>query len=1332
MPTHADDQKWNDLAASIGVSLDNDADAEERVQAGHERSLQNMVVDQDKLDPAAQQMIDAYRAKQGHQNVDDTGWIAKTLDIPAQAVNGFVDAAAAMKDLTFDIAQAGATTLYVDGLGIATPDQVKAETDKLRNKTSANNIADSVAPGMRGNVDLAQPFGAPKSAAGAVTESLSQFLAPFAAIGKIKYLQALGKAAPIAQGMLADFVAFDEHEKRLSNVIKENGWGNAVTDYLAADPKDTWAEGRFKNVLEGAGLGGLTDAVFKGVKYIRDGKAAKAMVASMREKAGPLAQQIRTAGTEVANIKTYIGDTLAGKKVEAPVPQAPAAAAKTPASSLDNYLNVTQLIEGTAKNPTSSAVGPFQFTKGTWLEEARLADPALKDVPDAQVLAMRTDPAQAEFVRKVGGSFTQRNVDYLAKNGIANPSERDMYLAHFLGKDDAAKLLKADDAAPVKGLVEDASIAANKKILAGKTVGQVKQWAQATWDKRAAQVGASKAPAGAETIVLDGFRPNKEQMDLATQNRLAAANGTTVDDLNAGNVFKRIRDAGVQDQLNRVTQLEEEQFGKTSTAVQDYLKRADAGDGNAADEFWRNEGAAFLEVAGHARDAFQDVARAQGFRGNNAAVVSTNQILERLSRANGQSKEDLMRAFAAISRPEQMESLLQQAGKKSTMDITRDAVHEWYINAILSSPKTQLVDTAGTLLWTPWLALEKIPAGVAGKIRTAWFGGVADRVHADEALVMLKSYMGSVADGFSYVANALRKGDLGVIRDGLNDVRLDTSTRFDDNVGKRAISAENFGVERDSGFGRFVDWAGSAINAPASFMRAKDDVAKAVLYRAEVRALAHRKALTEGLSGKAYEARVNQLMSVPLEKADLKGQTLAGNKLSQIATGLAKGDDTALFGAAIEDQAKQYAREGTFTNELGTVGSMMQELINKIPGGRVVVPFIKTPTQIMVQFLNRTPLAPVLFKKVRDDLAAGGARADMVMGRMAAGSSLMGLGWYLASAGMITGEGPKNPAEREALMRTGWRPRSIKVGDKYIEYGRLDPLASFLSMPANVVDLADQFDNDTGAELDKDMSDYMSMGVLGFTNMMMSKTWTQSIAELLDAVNRQDENAVERMMQYYAASAAVPNAVTFFANQVNPVVQEANSMWEAVQIKAGVTVRPKLDVFGDPVKRDPQLYYGLPYSYANITSDPLSQKLAAAGAFLARPDRRIGGVELTRDEYSQMMGEMKALGVKEKIRQLVESPMWGQLPDSAKTGDEGAQAMTKSGVVQAMYNQFLKAAREITVSKNATLHARILRHDQALQTMSATTPGAVRALQAQGVSATGGPVRVDFGLGPNQ
>ena len=1325
------DAQWNELAGQLGMSLENDDAENERVLAGHERDMRNTVVEADRLDPAARKMIEEYRSKNGHQPVNDYGWLAKTLDVPAQAVNGLVDAVAAMKDLTFDIAGAGARTLYVDGMGIATNAEVNAEIDRLRGATSANALADKVAPGMRGNVDLAQPFGAPKSAVGNVTESLSQFLAPFAALGKVKYLQALGKAAPVAQGMLADFVAFDEHEKRLSNVINEMGWGNAVTEYLAADPNDAWAEGRFKNVLEGAGLGALTGAVFHGVKYIRDGKAAKTLVADMRAKAAPRAQEIRAAAGQIDGLRNWVAGTLRGDKVELPAEMAPAARDVNPTTVLDRYLDVTHKIEGTAKNPTSSAVGPFQFVDSTWLEEARLVNPALKDMPDEAVLAMRKDPANADFVRQVGKSFTQRNVDYLTAQGVENVDEPTMYLAHFLGKGDAAKVLKAADDMPVKGLVDDASIKANKSILAGKTVGQVKQWAKDIYAKRAAQVGGvgpAKAPGAAETVVLDGFRPNKETIDMATQRRMALANGTSLEDLKAGKVFEWARERGLEPVMNKVTLLEEQQFNKTAEALQDYMRRADMGDASAADEFWRNEGAAFLEVAGHARDVFQSPGRVMGFRGNTKAIAATNEILQRLARASTESKEDLMRAFAEMTRPEQVESLLQQMGKKTRVDIARESVHEWYINAILSSPKTQLVDTAGSAIWTPWLALEKVPAALVGTVRKGWFGGAGDQVYADEALVMLKSYFGSIADGFSYVANAMKRGEMGNIPDAVKQLRIDNASKFDDEIGERAISAKNWGLERETGLGRFVDHMGSIINWPASFMRGKDDVVKSILYRAEVRALAYRKAVSEGLTGAAYEARVNQLMSVPLDKVALKDQTLSGNRLAQIASGLAKGDDSGLVGAAIEDQAKQFAREGTFTDELGETGKAIQTFLNRVPGGRVVVPFIKTPTKIMVRFLERSPLAPI-FRQVREDIAAGGARADMALGRMAAGSSVMGLGWYLASAGLVTGEGPRDPGQREALLRTGWRPRSIKVGDKYIEYGRYDPLASLLNMPANIVDMADALDNDLGADLEKDVSDYFAIGALAFTKMMMSKTWTQSIAELVDAVNRQDENGVQRMLQFYAASFAVPNAVTFFGNEINPVVQEANSAWEAIQIKAGNTVRPKLDIFGDPIKRDPQLYYGLPSSYSNITTDPFEQKLAAGGVFIERPTRRIEGVELSRDEYAKMMGFMKEFKIKDEMRKVVEGPMWEQLPDAAKTGEQGAQGFTKSGVMSAIYSKFVEAARQRLVAESPDLQARILKYKQALQTAPASTPGVQRALEAQGFDATGGPVKVDFGLG---
>jgi hypothetical protein len=73
-------------------------------------------------------------------------------------------------------------------------------------------------------------------------------------------------------GGIADFIAFKEHEHRLSNLIEE--WpvvGNVVTQYLAADKDDNWLEGRLKNVVEGMGLGLLAEFVF--LPFMRNQKA---------------------------------------------------------------------------------------------------------------------------------------------------------------------------------------------------------------------------------------------------------------------------------------------------------------------------------------------------------------------------------------------------------------------------------------------------------------------------------------------------------------------------------------------------------------------------------------------------------------------------------------------------------------------------------------------------------------------------------------------------------------------------------------------------------------------------------------------------------------------------------------------------------------------------------------------------------------------------------------------------------------------------------------------------------------------------------------------------
>ncbi len=119
----------------------------------------------------------------------------------------------------------------------------------------------------------------PSTNTGKFLEPIARFVTGF--VGAGKFLKMAGwankgkKAWDITraavQGGLADFFSFDAHEQRLSNLVQENpALRNPVNDYLAAKPEDSEAEGRFKNVVEGMGLGVATDGLITALKQLKN------------------------------------------------------------------------------------------------------------------------------------------------------------------------------------------------------------------------------------------------------------------------------------------------------------------------------------------------------------------------------------------------------------------------------------------------------------------------------------------------------------------------------------------------------------------------------------------------------------------------------------------------------------------------------------------------------------------------------------------------------------------------------------------------------------------------------------------------------------------------------------------------------------------------------------------------------------------------------------------------------------------------------------------------------------------------------------------------------
>jgi hypothetical protein len=93
-----------------------------------------------------------------------------------------------------------------------------------------------------------------------------------------------------------------------------------------------------------------------------------------------------------------------------------------------------------------------------------------------------------------------------------------------------------------------------------------------------------------------------------------------------------------------------------------------------------------------------------------------------------------------------------------------------------------------------------------------------------------------------------------------------------------------------------------------------------------------------------------------------------------------------------------------------------KNLFNSHPISRQLVPFQTVAINGVSQALEHTPFAPLVSKRTRDALAAGGLMRDQAMGKIMMGTEAIALGGTLFGAGLITGKMPRDAGAREAFL----------------------------------------------------------------------------------------------------------------------------------------------------------------------------------------------------------------------------------------------------------------------------------------------------------------------------
>jgi hypothetical protein len=402
---------------------------------------------------------------------------------------------------------------------------------------------------------------------------------------------------------------------------------------------------------------------------------------------------------------------------------------------------------------------------------------------------------------------------------------------------------------------------------------------------------------------------------------------------------------------------------------------------------------------------------------------------------------------------------------------------------------------------------------------------------------------------------------------------------------------------------------GEVIRIPSRALMAADEFFKAVAKRSEINALAYRHALAASPADRM--ARYAELRANPTQ--------------------------------AMLDAAESNARYLTFQKPLGPGGRAVQQFANEVPLAKLVIPFVRTPINILKFAAERSPLAPGL-KEFRDAWKAKGVQRDEALARMIMGSGISMLAVSAALDGKITSGGPSDGREVQALRNSGWQPYSVKIGDRWVSYQRFEPLSLLLGVAADFAEVGEYATEAEADEIALNVSKAVAKNVT-------SKTWLSGLSDLFEAMSDPDRYG-DRFAQRLLSSMAVPSISNQVASASDPYLRDARTLVDTIKARVPVASKSlpaRLNVWGEPIERGDAIGPDAisPVWSSRESDSPLLREVGRLRAPLSMPQRRLGEVQLTPQQYAEYV-EMSGKPARQYLEGVVVDPAWQELTDAER------------------------------------------------------------------------------------
>lgn len=454
---------------------------------------------------------------------------------------------------------------------------------------------------------------------------------------------------------------------------------------------------------------------------------------------------------------------------------------------------------------------------------------------------------------------------------------------------------------------------------------------------------------------------------------------------------------------------------------------------------------------------------------------------------------------------------------------------------------------------------------------------------------------------------------------------------------------------------------GRIINSPGDTMRGMDNFFKTILRRGSYYAEAYRTAAERGYTAAETATYAAERVNNPTQAM------------------LTHGEDFALY--------------QTFQNELGTLGKAAQKALQ---AGPLVTwfPFMKTPINLAKYAWNRTPGLQLMASSLYDDILAGGARADLAIGKLTISQLQAHFLFNLAQEGIITGSGPIDPQLRGSWMAKN-KPYSINGAYGDYPLTNMEPGTTTMGLMADYAQVMNQLD-DPSAE----------QGAMAVTFAIMknlvSKSYWQTVGDVVDITSSLTRGEPVGAKATHVLVNPLVTTLTggplgaTTARIIDPIAREARDFMDQLTAKVpgySSTLPPKRDGYGDPILPPqtiggPWLSYLSPFTYAPDSTDPIKSEGEKLHAKLPTFPWNIGGnVQDDFDIREPQPGDKFGVGLTPKQRdrwqqiyknilrhpdlgidkQVIENPLYqAQMPALKRETFQGYLSDAKSTALDAL------------------------------------------------------------------